>query len=201
MILNLILATITVVSVFSATPIAAAPSPERLSILESTMIEHSVVSAGLGTRTVFGKMNGVGVAGWNWQPLDHILIGLSVESMINSKKVALPDDQNGDVSLWYLGPRIEYQFYQYKLLNVSGALTGRYGNVGYRVTDNDQSATWYTSEFWAIEPGVRVSLNYSQEVELGVEGNYSFAQGVNLIGVQNRDLSGLGANVFIARRF
>jgi len=171
------------------------------SLVESTFIERSIFSAGIGTKNILRNQTATGFATWNWIVNKNLFLGLSGESVLVSKKRKFADEMIAEYSVWYIGPRFEYIVWRNNLLNVSTGSAVHYGNIGFRAEDENSEEKWYSSGFTSIEPFAKISLNFSKQVEIGSQVFYAVAVGSKLYGVKNSDLSGIGGNLFLARRF
>jgi len=94
----------------------------------------------------------------------------------------------------YGGLLVGYIHNSHRLIHVEGQTLIGVGQAFYREPDYDASYDQDTV-FFIVEPGVNAVLNVTSGFRLSIGVSYRMANHVHLLGLENKDISGLSLNV------
>ncbi|MCC5942838.1 MAG: hypothetical protein JJU37_14945 [Balneolaceae bacterium] len=113
------------------------------------------------------------------------------QSGFDAAEWQIPDIQTPEMRMSYGGFELEYLNRAYKLVHYSFQTTIGGGDVRYRDRNIDLERT--SDTFFTLQPGANVHLNVTSWFRVSGGLYYRYANGVNLQGTGNSDLSGLSA--------
>lgn len=128
---------------------------------------------------------------------DQLGFGVGFYALLNDIAVdnpALVTPKAFDI--WFVGGTVEYDFAPASLIHPALYLTGGYGYMQLEAVpgagDNDKE-----SDFLFVEPGLNVAVNLNETVELGLGVGYRIANGSDVKGLEDEDLSSVVGNAYV----
>ncbi|HMO05591.1 MAG TPA: hypothetical protein PKC67_14145 [Kiritimatiellia bacterium] len=125
---------------------------------------------------------------------DRIAVGLAARTVLDSIETESPflkDIENTD--FWYGGLYTEYVFNPDNLVYASIDLTVGSGQLNVkRSAGGEESSTVFVAE-----PGINVMLNVTETFMLGLGAHYRFIHNVDVRDLDESDVSGIVASVFL----
>ncbi|RMH53747.1 MAG: hypothetical protein D6685_15440 [Bacteroidetes bacterium] len=159
-------------------------------------LTYGVFAAPVVRWTVFdgdAAMLAGGRVGWilHVHPRHALVLGGGGYGLVTRHRVA-GVTRNGRpmyLTFGYGGLELEYVHRPRRLLHPTVQVLVGAGGVGYREALVDGGRTGALEPFFVVEPGVRVVLNVTPHLRLGLGGGYRFVRGVRLPPLGAADLS------------
>ncbi len=160
---------------------------------DETLMSGKTTVGGFGAPVVkFSEINdefAILVGGCGGLIINHaFVIGGGGYGLVNDIEVSgLPYPEYRWLNFGYGGLLLGYVNRSRKLAHFSIHSLIGWGGLCYRTMYYDD---WYNDAIFVFEPGIDLMLNVSKNFRIGLGGSYRFVNGVDLVGLDNDDISG-----------
>ncbi|MGE5352867.1 MAG: hypothetical protein ACM3P0_12340 [Acidobacteriota bacterium] len=179
-----------------------------------TVFESEIDNGGFGGPVV--KMTqvkgnfGVIVGGYGGWLINHQFLlggggfGLANDIEAGKEVTGIPGSLNRPMlNFGYGGLILEYYFNPMKLIHYSVSLLIGGGGISYRErhfmegsgSNADLDELYNPDAFFVVEPAVSGELNVAKFMKIGLGVGYRWTTGVNMVGINNSDLSNFSVNL------